>query len=458
VKDITDRLKAAQEECDRLELEWHSYSSTLSPIRPCPPEILSMIFRIYLAENPRRVRRLLLVCRQWHEVAKNDPQLWNRIRIKVNERDWNLKSMSKSYEKHTMMCLQRSGASLLDIEVDCEELRSSRHQILDRINEPFARQLGDGTDAEIAFSNWLDNLELDELDTPAVTATCQPKHIVRAIKLIAGKNGEHMSRWGSLHFTFPLLYDPKTVASLWKLFRRPTPCLNRLILVTPGFSSIHDTDLEGCFPDLPTLKHLHVDSIQVFRFLTLNSPIESLVIHGEISDWWECNLSQFTHLQYLEAYIDRFSPHYDPIPIEVSLPLLKRLALNGILRRLSEVQFNTPILQDLSIRGRTLYEISRKPDFLPGLQSLRVCWMGSNYTGKPWRDEILTKEMKIILAHFHKAKQLTVSSNAKHALIEALHLLRGGEGLLDLETIRFENREGGVETIDVQTLLMPNSS
>jgi hypothetical protein len=146
-----------------------------------------MIFRLYLAENPRRVRHLLLVCRQWHEIAIKDPRLWNRIFIKVEEKEWDLESASKTYKNHAKMCLQRSGASLLDIEVDCDDLCSSRDQILQRIEEPFSGLLNDARDADIVFSNWLSDLELDELDIPAVTATCRPEHVVSAIKLIVGK-------------------------------------------------------------------------------------------------------------------------------------------------------------------------------------------------------------------------------------------------------------------------------
>jgi F-box-like len=460
VKDITDRLKTAQEECRRLEREWHSYSSTLSPIRACPLEILSMIFRLYLAENPRRVRRLLLVCRQWHEVAIKDPQLWNRICIKVDEKVWDLKSVCDSYKKHARMCLQRSGAALLDIKIDCDELCSSRNQILEMIKEPFAGLFMDeDMDAEVAFLNWLYNLELDELDIPAVTTTCQPKYIISTIKLIAGKRGENMGRWGSLDLTLPRASDPEIVASVWELFKGPAPCLNRLNIRTQGLSRIDDSDLDGSFPDLLTLKHLRIDSVQAFRSLTLNPPsIESLVIDGDISNWPAYDLSQFTHLQDLEAYV--YSSDAINVAIEVSLPLLKRLTLSGYFCGPNEIRFNTPILQDVNILARSPYDISKKPDFLPDLQSLRVSWTGSDYSRDRWQDGKLQTEMKTILAHFHKAKELTVSKFAKKALVETLHLLHNCGGLSDeLETVGFTSRRGNIiETIDVRTLLMPNSS
>jgi hypothetical protein len=161
-----------------------------------------MIFRLYLAEDPRRVRRLLLVCRQWYDIAIKDPRLWNHIYIKA-DKQWDLKSVAVSYKNHAKMCLQRSGGSLLDVKIDCDELCSSRDQIQERIKESFAGQFMDDTDAEIAFSNWMHDLDVEELDIPAVTAICQPKHITNVIKLVAGKNGENMSRWVVLNLFCP---------------------------------------------------------------------------------------------------------------------------------------------------------------------------------------------------------------------------------------------------------------
>jgi hypothetical protein len=190
------------------------------------------------------------------------------------------------------------------------------------------------------------------------------------------------------------------------------------------------------------------------RFLTLDpSSLESLVIYEDVEVWSEYDLSQFIHLQYLELHIyDLDAPNET---IKVSLPLLKQLSLHGSLRNVSKIQFHTPILQDVIIEGRSQSDVDGKPDFLPSLQSLRVRWKGS--TWKPWLREKLLMEMRTILAHFHKATQLTVPDYAKNALIETLHLLHNrGELSDDLETIGFETQRGDVETIDVRTLLIPN--
>jgi hypothetical protein len=454
VKYIADLLKTNQEECDRLELEWHSYSSTLSPIRACPPEILSMIFLLYLAENPRRVRQLLLVCRQWHEVTIKDPRMWNRIHITVKESEWDLKSAAKTYENHAKMCLQRSGSSLLDIELDCTELCSSSDQMLEMIGRSFAGQLAD-RDALDTFDNWLYALELDELEIPAITATCQPRHVVSAIKLIAGKNGENMSRCGSFRLMLPRFDDPELIKSILKLLKGPAPCLTRLKFMTLGLDDSYDDALAGCFSDLQSLKHLDVDRIRFFQSLKFNpSSIESLVMYDEDGVWSAYNLSQFPNLQYLELNIN--FPHSLEEKIEVSLPRLRQLTINSMISYLSEIQFHTPYLQDVNIRRRSERSVN-KPRYLPGLQSLRVRWEG-DYWGSG-SDEQLQTEMEMILVHFHKAKQLTVSSCAKHSLIEALHDLHNyGELSNDLETVGFATPGGAIETIDVRALLMPNSS
>jgi len=228
-----------------------------------------------------------------------------------------------------------------------------------------------------------------------------------------------------------------------------------LTIKSDGFAGVDDSELAGCFPSLLSLKHLHVDIIQAFRSLTLNPlSIESLVMQGDVEVWSAYDLSQFPHLQYLELHIYHSNPPSETI--EVSLPLLKQLTFNGSIQHLSKIQFRTPMLQDVNILDS---DVDGKPGFLPGLESLRVRWTGSNYSRDPQRDEKLLTEMKMILAHFHKAKEFTVSDFAKNALVETLHLLHScGELSDDLETVRFVTRLGDVETVDVRTLLIPNSS
>jgi hypothetical protein len=75
IRHLQDQIDIEWETCHQLEKELELYHASVAPIRNCPPEILSMFFEYYVAENPRLIRRVLLVCRLWHFIAINTPQL-----------------------------------------------------------------------------------------------------------------------------------------------------------------------------------------------------------------------------------------------------------------------------------------------------------------------------------------------------------------------------------------------
>ncbi|EAU81610.1 hypothetical protein CC1G_02626 [Coprinopsis cinerea okayama7 len=83
-------LEAAKQRRDDLSSRIEKYRYLLSPIRRLPPDVLITIFRHCLPEDHNGIMSLSeaplvlpLVCRQWREVALNDPFLWSTLHIPI---------------------------------------------------------------------------------------------------------------------------------------------------------------------------------------------------------------------------------------------------------------------------------------------------------------------------------------------------------------------------------------
>lgn len=116
IEHLKNRIAIEREACHQLEKELELYHASVAPIRNCPPEILSMFFEYYVAENPRLIRRLLLVCRLWHRIAINTPQFWTTIKVSFNSTL--IKATNQSNSRFIKACLEHSAESLLHVDVD----------------------------------------------------------------------------------------------------------------------------------------------------------------------------------------------------------------------------------------------------------------------------------------------------------------------------------------------------
>src|SRR5277367_6684257 len=104
-----ETIAIEQEECRRLKKELELYHASVAPISNCPTEIISMFFGYYVAENPRLIRRLLLVCRLWHDIAINTPRFWTTIKVETTD---------KSNLLFIKACLEHSARSLLHVDIN----------------------------------------------------------------------------------------------------------------------------------------------------------------------------------------------------------------------------------------------------------------------------------------------------------------------------------------------------
>jgi hypothetical protein len=93
----------------------------LAPIQRCPSDVLLIIFEFYLADNPRYIRRLLLVCKQWCIVVRETPQLWTHIRFRIPSSYSKINPRLLLHSDITAFvkaCLKRAGNSLLHIDAN----------------------------------------------------------------------------------------------------------------------------------------------------------------------------------------------------------------------------------------------------------------------------------------------------------------------------------------------------
>jgi F-box-like len=448
IENLSQQLNTAKSEYTRLKIEWKAYKASIAPIRTCPPEVLSIIFHLYLRENPRLVRRLLLVCKEWYSLVVNDPRMWNRIPVTIPD-EWDVESTAVPIERRIKCCLQRSGTLLLELELNLGSLRSAEDTIIEKIRT----FLTDDVSAHDLATwdtiyEWSQGLDLDELMTsPLIATTYTPKSIFDIVRQLIGDTGEIMARWGSLKLHLPEP-DMQVVMDIWQIFAWPAPNLSRMVIRCSEDMGDYPDELAVGFPDISSLKHLDIFDTESLEFLKLeSSSLESLVIYRGVHYWNSIGLARFTQLQRLEVtdlhgnfeHVERFTIH---------LPKLRHLILNGDVKNLDAVNFRVPVLHALDlVRGG---HDGFHP--LPKLQSLHVRWETVRTRRILWSPTQLLEEMKRILVQFDNAVKFTINEFARSALMETVQsLYANGELPSALETIVVEELDGE-ETIPVASL------
>ena len=193
---LKDHIQRLQEQCKRLEDELAAQNRHVGSVRSLPSEILSIIFSFYLEYSRPNIRRLMLVCRQWYNVAINNPHFWTRIRIAEDGYVSNFKRRADGIEPYIKACVVRSGDALLPITLDFSNVPSWDQHIKDRmayaLNNLFPNLYDD------TLYDWVDGQDWswceDEDDDPPG----KPIHLIRLLSFLGSKD-----RWGSLNVSFP---------------------------------------------------------------------------------------------------------------------------------------------------------------------------------------------------------------------------------------------------------------
>ena len=426
VKKFTKKLQAAQKECDWLEKELAGYLDATAPVHACPPEVLSVIFQFYLKENPRMLRLLMLVCRRWYNIVVNDPTLWAKIRIRIDENDSDYKQLALEESLYTKACLQRSQSCLLDINIDLVFLQHTSTRVVRSMNEHIKKLLG--ADSHIAdnVEDWIEQLDVERFDLLAINADGNPSYILDVIKTLVGNNGEHMSRWSILGLSLPA-FDKQLAFQVWRLFEGETPNLTHLAVDKVGYAYDNLGSQFSCaFPNLSAIKFLIAGPAPNLDFLALSFEIlEHLVVVTDIGKPGSLDLNRFQWLRVLNIICP---PHVSspwvsdttPPATYLSLSHLKSLTFSGCFTNINSVQFDLPALTDLAL-DTSQYGPSDISHQLPNINAPTIWWKFHADDGS--LNLVFILLLKLVLVHFKQSHTLYVHSSMSNHLISAIRAL-----------------------------------
>ncbi|KIM32556.1 hypothetical protein M408DRAFT_183049 [Serendipita vermifera MAFF 305830] len=456
VEELQFRLNAVQRERDRLEKEIDEYRmSAQSYIRKCPKEILMILFEFYTLENPRVVRRLLLVCKEWYQLAVSMPRLWNRIPINIDH-VWDVTFSCNDISRRVEICLQRSGSLPLELDLDFTNFESSGAKICEKIIDSFQGSNADSWN----IREWAYGLSTESIEGFEVLPVCHPQHVFALVEQLAGKTGDVMRRWGSLRLVLP--GDGNLAAMVWKHLVYPTPHLSRMDLNgTHGLTLVHGNhDFVG-FPDLRALRHLGLDDLEDLDSLRLEvSSLSSFVVRyvqGDIS-----SLSRLANLHTLTLVGGYGVPSDVPVQqTTLSLPRLRNLSVQWVIEGIQDIQFNIPKLECFDIFCPFL-RLPRKANYAR-IQTERLSWRFDEIgLSSNWEDKIKVKtsfssEIRSILTSYPNTSYFTFSSTFKGVVIEILRESNVNSALSSaLRAVTFEGSLGDLETVVAQEIWMPN--
>jgi hypothetical protein len=456
VEKLKQRLENAQTECDRLkdQLEMYQNATNPGPITKCPAEVLSMIFKHFIKGDPTHVRRLLLVCRYWHDLVVEDPQMWNVIKLSIPEDCWDMSSWADSASVYLMRCVELSRPASLDIELDFQHLRSTDFQLASRLKFGF-QELPSVVDSGFDFNlitKWANSLEYHDLSHhEELTMSCYPEYALDVIDELTGPEGRSAERWKSLKVIFPNYYETLTI---WKL------------LTYHSFPNLVWVSLENLWhygqdpmqaPDLarfPVLEHLEMDGdcYQIILPLLPRS-LHTLSLHGCFERQCVYHLSRLSQLRILKMQVEappKYGTRNTYIGSNLSLPLLQELHITGDFNHLVPVELDLPSLRLVQIHYSGWECIATNLPRLKPLQLRSVINSGdSNYHAK--------RLLRLLLLHFAGIKDLIVASQRKEILLDLVQEL-SLEGLLPAawETLTLHDNDQIVEVIEIRGMIGDN--
>ena len=440
VEELTSRLISAQHEYDELQREWLQYQASIAPIRRCPSEVLLMIFKLYVVEDPLAIGQLLLVCKHWYELASTSPQLWTHIRVEFTD-DWDVKSISETTYRYIDMCLQRSGSMLLEVGLDFRNLMSIHGQIIKEILDNLENFVSDNQGELIS---WATDLDTEAVDNGEVMSSFHLDYAFEVINKLVGENGGTMKRWKSLDLQFPL-DDNELAQEVWDHFLYPTPNLTRMVLGEfRRYFPHHSGNVTPAFPDLSSLKHLDIyDAPDRQCFAPHGSSLQSLILRGGTESWTATSLASFTNLQTLELIGEYYEFQRPPSsPPILNLPELRQLTLRGDFSFSDMMEFVAPKLRMLNI----VQEDSWCFPTLPNAQPPCVGWELDSYYERD--REGLQHQLDEILTKYHTTERLVCPEDLSDLVIETLQR-RKANGTLSstLRTVAFKDEDEDVTDI-----------
>lgn len=458
LEELKQLVLVTEQEIERLKGKLTQYESAKAlsarPINKCPPEILSIIFKYFILDHPSHVRRLLLVCRHWHNLIVQDPQMWSRIHIAIPEHEWNMKLWTKSMRPFISTCLERSRSAYLQVDLDFTNLQNPREQIKEKLYQGFwkssnAAEFGD----DDLLWEWLDELDYDDLlDDEDFIEKCVPEHVFGLMDFIVGPKGRNMERWQSLKMEFPTTSE--LASSLWYKLLHPTPNLPNIHFTQ--LDHLRDWGSNDSLPFFASTQCATVSDVGNWRMFSRMFSTLLRELTAEISSelGFFRGVAGFINLTKLcvrTPYGTRFDSDEDMGPCTIFLPVLQEFRLIGSFSSdLEKIDFRFPALKDFVLEWSPA--LVSKP-WLPVVQPKRLRWTVDGRRSERIK-EAAEGVLRDLLLRYTNTKELCVPASMKTVLLGLLEELSGAGTLPDSwEMISFHDTSDALEALQIRDVI-----
>lgn len=404
IENLELQLRDAREYRVKLESEIRSYQDGRAGIQKLPPELLAEVFRHYVNDNPSAIRRLLQVCRQWHDIVKSDKQLWTCIRIKVGA-DEGVESV-RSRAQYIKACFSVSGNLPLELEIDFDRLSSlsgfcakaAHHALLPlfktdcpHTNEAFSIP----DDSQARVRQWIDvrRPHYSRRDSPLPLNEIYEENCAYILRCMAGTHGEYMARCRSFKFTGPRWeWTTECDHYVYSLLQRPMPLLEKLSLNRIHTTRFITPDLRA--KPLDQLRALVLEDSVTFNRLAGSVALPQLssltLANARLNEEDIRLVFQCVNLTTL-TILSKSPHHFPPLDLEpVTLGKLISLTVNGSFSEEIFEKMDLPVLEHLSIDLGVLAWAPRA-DFLS--RASKICLKAPNPAQYDPRDKPQYQEL-----------------------------------------------------------------
>ena len=389
-----------------------NYRASLAPIRKCPSEILAAIFRSYLEDNPRRIRRLLLVCRLWHNLTLQTPDLWTNIPIIFDSGSEAAKDVVDSIKPRILACIKYSRNLPLDIDLDLRKLCPTLTYIENQ--------------GRIFEENYLQGIDIDMLHglgdhwpllADSFSSTpWNSSHIFELLSALAGSGKENLKRWKSFSFALPEGFMDDDTMPIWDALAGPLPSLVSLSI---NQSDEYDPNIPNhmAFTDLKSLRHLTLNDTNHLSCLDIiPTTIRILDIHlRDYQEMHNIRLNRFRFLRVLKltGYLAQTGP-----TLILNLPELESIAFMGAITSIEMITFNLPLLKHLFIqRSYPTYFVDP-----PALSAASITWIIRGHSGeeRAWTTTLKEEALKTLLRRYSSVELLIITESTEDALLSVI--------------------------------------
>ncbi|KAG8825374.1 hypothetical protein FRC17_008700 [Serendipita sp. 399] len=372
-----------------------------SPIARCPSEVLGYIFEYVVEGGSEQIRPLLTVNKRFHRLAMQNALLWRYISISF-ETDLTVSySLSSAYIK---TCLERSKGALLHIWVDCGGICGLHDFMMMCISQSMETMKGDRRDKKDIILTTMDVLERVDFDANLVLRLYNRRfrRVLDTLCSLAGPGNIHANRWGTFYVAFSDMAESNL--EIWNWIPREMPSLETLRIDRLDVSKLQVAPITASWPSISHFAiggdimlwktPLNFGRLKILEFCYRHSTGASNLL----------TLVECTSLQDLTINCHHSGQitNLEPLQLQISIPTLTSLTLDGRIDCLASVQFHLPRLEYWKLT--CFYGLQ-----LPEIHALDVSW----HIRHPWPLEDCEIETEIgglfqLLSFNKRMRSLTI--------------------------------------------------